>query len=170
MTTNKWLDKETDRISMELKRRKKEELRKEYNSPMSLIFILLVIFGMALLFSLPIFIFANPSEDKEVTIVMGSESKVINAAELSEEDQRVINELIQKIQDSSSQIEYPDDPNREAYINGFIDSLKRQAENLPDIVGARFAYDRRNNQIIGTIQYDISKYLEEYDKNHEGES
>ena len=168
MTTNEWLDKETDRISMELKRRENEELRKEYNSPMFLIFILSVIFGMALLFSIPVFLFAHPSEDKGVTIVM--DSKVINAAELSEEDQRIINELIQKIQDSSSQIEYPMDPNREAYINGFIDSLKRQAENLPDIVGARFAYDRRNNQIIGTIQYDISKYLEEYDKNHEGES
>ena len=168
MTTNEWLDKETDRIAMELKRREEEELRKEYNSPMFLIFILLIIFGMALLFSIPVFLFAHPSEDKEVTIVMGSQ--VINAAELSEEDQRVINELIQKIQDSSSQIEYPNDPNREAYINGFIDSLKRQAETLPDIVGARFAYDRRNNQIIGTIQYDISKYLEEYDKNHEGES
>jgi hypothetical protein len=93
-------------------------------------------------------------------------SQVINAAELSEEDQQVINELIRKIQDSSSQIEYPMDPDRDAYINGFIDSLKRQSENLPDVVGARFAYDRRNNQIIGTIQYDISKYLEEYDKNH----
>ena len=168
MTTNEWLDKETDRISMELKRREKEELRKEYNSPMFLIFILLIIFGMALLFSIPVFLFAHPSEDKGVTIVM--DSKVINAAELSEEDQRVIIELIQKIQDSSSQIEYPNDPNRDAYINGFIDSLKRQAETLPDIVGARFAYDRRNNQIIGTIQYDISKYLEEYDKNHEEES
>ena len=168
MTTNEWLDKETDRIAKELKRREREELRKEYNSPMFLIFILLLIFGMALLFSIPVFLFANPSEDKGVTIVMGSQ--VINAAELSEEDQQVINELIRKIQDSSSQIEYPMDPNREAYINGFIDSLKRQSESLPDIVGAKFAYDRRNNQIIGTIQYDISKYLEEYDKNHEGES
>lgn len=168
MTTNEWLDKETDRISMELKRRKEEELQEKYNSPRFLIGILLIIFGGALLFSLPVFFFAQPSEDKGVTIVM--DSQVINAAELSEEDQQVINELIQKIQDSSSQIEYPMDPDREAYINGFIDSLKRQSENLPDVVGARFAYDRRNNQIIGTIQYDISKYLEEYDKNHEGES
>lgn len=168
MTTNEWLDKETDRIAMELKRREKEELRKEYNSPMFLIFILLIIFGIALLFSIPVFFFAHPSEDKGVTIVM--DSQVINAAELSEEDQQVINELIQKIQDSGSQIEYPMDPNRAAYINGFIDSLKRQSESLPDIVGASFAYDQRNNQIIGTIQYDISKYLEEYDKNHEGES
>ena len=62
MTTNEWLDKETDRIAMELKRREREELRKEYNSPMFLIFILLVIFGMALLFALPVFFFANPSK------------------------------------------------------------------------------------------------------------